>query len=279
VVADGARVLLPEAEAGDEPTLLARRLPGAAVLCGPNRATLASRAVAELGADALVLDDGFQHRALGRDLDVVVLDAAAPVGNGRLLPRGPNREPWAALRRAHVAWLSRADQAAPSALERLRARAAAATGRAPIESAHAVVDVLDGSLARSHGAGALSGRRVLALSALARPEGFRATLAGMGASVAAERTFRDHHRFTTAELEEVLRACAAAGCDAVATTEKDAVRLPPRLASDPRWRVVRISATVTAGAAELDALLGEALVRGDARRRSAAAAASGGSAA
>jgi len=255
VVSDGTRVLLAAEDAGDEPFLLARRLPSAAVLCGPSRAELARRAVEELRADALVLDDGFQHRRLARDVDVVVLDAANPAGNGRLLPRGPNREPWSALSRAQLAWISRVDQAAPRELEALRARVRAATGREPVQSRHAVTDVLDGSLANSLGKGALAGRRALLLCALARPDGFRRTLADLGAVVAGERVFRDHHAFSEGEIEEALRAAAAAGCDVVATTEKDAVRLPPRLAADPHVHVVRISAEIVAGGDVLDALL------------------------
>ncbi len=258
VVSDGARVLLAPEDAGDEPFLLARRLPSSAVLCGPARAELARRAVEELGADALVLDDGFQHRPLARDVDVVVLDAANPAGNGHLLPRGPNREPWSALSRASLAWISRVDQAPPGALGALRERVRAATGRPAVESRHAVTDVLDAALLRSLGKGTLGGRRVLLLCALARPEGFRRTLAGLGAVVAVERVFRDHHPFTEGEIEEALRAAAASGCDVVATTEKDAVRLPPRLAADPRIHVVRISAEIVAGGDVLDELLDQA---------------------
>jgi tetraacyldisaccharide 4'-kinase len=259
VVTDGARLLLDARDAGDEPYLVARRLPGVRVLCGPRRVALARVAVERLGADALVLDDGFQHRALARDLDVVVVDAANPVGNGRLLPRGPNREPWSALRRASLAWLSRVDGAGPEALDRLRAAAREATGRDPVESRHGVVDVLDGALERASGPGALSGRRVLLVCALARPGGFRRTLATMGAEVAGERVFRDHHAFTDGELDEASRAADALRCDAIATTEKDAVRLPPTFAADPRVRVVRIAAEITAGAELLDALLEAAL--------------------
>jgi tetraacyldisaccharide 4'-kinase len=259
VVSDGARVVLGPSEAGDEPALLARRLPGAAVLCGPRRAELARRAVEELSADVLLLDDGFQHRALHRDLDVVVLDAANPSGNGRLLPRGPNREAPAALGRAQLAWLSRVDQAAPERVGELRRRVAAATGRPPVESRHAVTDVLDGALASSLGADALRGRRALLLCALARPDGFRRTLAALGVEVRAERVFRDHHPFTAGELEEALAAADRAGCEVVATTEKDAVRLPPALAADPRWRVVRISAEIMAGGEVLDSLLDHVL--------------------
>jgi tetraacyldisaccharide 4'-kinase len=255
VVSDGAAVRLGAAEGGDEPVLVARRLPGVAVLCGPRRADLARTAVATLGADALLLDDGFQHRALARDLDVVVLDAANPFGNGHLLPRGPNRESPSALRRANLAWLAKVDGAEPAALDRLRVLARDATGRAPVESRVAVTDVVDGSLDRSLGVAALAGARVLLLSALARPDAFRRTVASLGATIAAERTFPDHHRFSRDELDEVLRAAEAAGCDRVVTTEKDAVRLDAGHARDPRVCAVRIEAEVVSGGGELDVLL------------------------
>jgi tetraacyldisaccharide 4'-kinase len=269
IVSDGARVLLSAEEGGDEPVLVARRLPGARVLCGPRRAELARTAVRELGADVLLLDDGFQHRALARDLDVVVLDAAAPFGNGRLLPAGPNREPRAALRRAGLVWLSRVDQAAAGMLSSLRELAREATGRAPIESRHAAVDVVDASLERSLGADALRGRRVLLLAGIARPDGFRRTVAAMGAERVAERIFPDHHRFAPADLDEALRAADAARCELVVTTEKDAVRLPPGHAADPRLRAVRIEAEILAGAEGLEAALDAAV--GEARSRETAA--------
>jgi tetraacyldisaccharide 4'-kinase len=259
VVSDGARVLLDAAEGGDEPVLVARRLPAAAVLCGPRRADLARTAVAEHGADALLLDDGFQHRALARDLDVVVLDAANPFGNGRLLPAGPNREPRAALRRAGLVWLSRVDQAEPAGLEALRALARGATGRDPVESRHAPVEIVDGALGRAFGVEALRGRRVLLLAGIARPGGFRRTLAALGAEVGAEAVFPDHHRFAPADLAAALRAADAARCELVVTTEKDAVRLPAAAAADPRVRAVRIEAEIVRGGELLEAALDAAL--------------------
>jgi tetraacyldisaccharide 4'-kinase len=267
VVSDGRQVLLDAAAGGDEPVLLARRLPRARVLCGPRRAALAELAVARHAADALLLDDGLQHRALARDLDVVVLDAANPLGNGWLLPAGPGREPAAALRRAGLVWLSRVDQAAPAVLERWRALAHAATGRMPVESRHAPLDVVDGLLERSLGPDVLRGRAVLLLCGLARPGAFRRTVEGLGARVVAERRHPDHHRFTPAELAEALAAAAAAGAELVVTTEKDAVRLEPGQACEPRLAVVRIEAEVLAGAAALDEVLDAALAAGDVRRR------------
>jgi tetraacyldisaccharide 4'-kinase len=259
VVSDGSRVLLGAAEAGDEPALVARRLPGVRVLCGPRRAELARTAVEALGADVLLLDDGFQHRALARDLDVVVLDAADAFGNGHLLPAGPNREPRSALRRAGLVWLSRVDQADPGAVAALRGLAREATGRPPVESRHAPVDVLDGTLGRGLGLDALRGRRVLLLAGVARPAGVRRTVAALGAEVVAERLFPDHHRFAAGEVADVLREADRARCEVVVTTEKDAVRLPPEAAGDPRLRVVTIEAELVAGEEELERAIDGAL--------------------
>jgi tetraacyldisaccharide 4'-kinase len=217
------------------------------VLCAPRRADLLPLAA---GADVLLLDDGFQHRALARDLDVVVLDASSPFGNGHLLPAGPNREPRAALRRAGLVWLTRVDQTDPAALDALRELARAATGRAPVESRHAVVDVVDGALARSLGKDALRGSRAALLSGIAKPASFRRTVEALGAVVIAEHVFADHHRFSHAD---VLGALGSA--EWLVTTEKDAVRVPADLVADPRLRVVRIAAEVVRGGEVLDEAL------------------------
>ncbi|HSM93570.1 MAG TPA: tetraacyldisaccharide 4'-kinase [Anaeromyxobacteraceae bacterium] len=266
VVSDGGNVLLDAAEGGDEPVLLARRLPGVPVLCGPRRAELARRAVDELGADVLVLDDGFQHRGLGRDLDVVLLDAANPFGNGRCLPAGPNREPRSALRRAGRVWLSRVDQVdgpgSAEALARLRALAREATGAEPVESRHAPEELLDGTLATPLGLSSLQGQRVLLLSGLARPGSFRRTVEGLGAGIGAELRHPDHHRFSRGDVEEALREAARSGCARIVTTEKDALRLPADLAAHPSIAVLRIRAEIVRGGEGLDAALDAALASG-----------------
>ena len=261
VVSDGRSVRLGAGEGGDEPVLVARRLPGVRVLCGPRRAELARLAVAEHGADALLLDDGFQHRALARDLDLVALDASNPFGNGHCLPRGPNREPASALRRADLVWLSRVDQAARGDLAGLRELARRLTGRDPVESRHAPVALLDGRLEPRDVPGSLRGARVVLLSGLARPAGFRRTAEALGASVVAERSYPDHHPFAEAEVDEALSALEPSGADWLLTTEKDAVRLPPSRAGHPRLRVLRVEAEIVAGGEGLDAALAEALSR------------------
>jgi tetraacyldisaccharide 4'-kinase len=264
VVSDFERVLLSAADGSDEGVLVARRLPGVAVLCGPRRAELARLAQGALGADVLLLDDGFQHRALARDLDVVVLDAGNPFGNGHLLPRGPNREPRTALRRAGLVWLSRVEGAAAGALEALRALAREATGHDPVEAQHRPLDVLDGQLQTSFGLETLRGRRVRLLVGIARPGTFRRTIEGLGAVVTGERRFRDHHRFSEEELKEVLGPAGgngAQGGEWVVTTEKDAVRLGAQAARHPRLRVLRIEAQVVRGEEVLGRALDAALAR------------------
>jgi tetraacyldisaccharide 4'-kinase len=118
---------------------------------------------------------------------------------------------------------------------------------------------VDAALLPAGGLELLRGRRVLLLAGIARPGGFRRTLAGLGAEVAAEALFPDHHRFAPADVEGALRAADAARCDLVVTTEKDAVRLPPGAAADPRLRALRIEAEILAGAAPLDDALDAAL--------------------
>jgi tetraacyldisaccharide 4'-kinase len=254
-VADGERVILDASQGGDEPVMLARRLPGLRVLCGPDRASLAGKAVA-LGADVLLLDDGFQHRRLRRDLDVVVLDAGNPWGNGHCLPRGPNREPPSALGRAGLVWLGHVDRAPPEALEPLRLLARRFTGRAPVESRHAPRDLADGRLLRFFPLEALAGRRVGLLTGVARPGSVRRTVEGLGAEVVEAYPFPDHHRFTEGEVAHALEAASRAGATQLVTTEKDAVRLPVALAGDDRLRVVRIDAEIVAGETELEDVLG-----------------------
>lgn len=202
-------------EAGDEPLLLARRCPEARVLVGADRRTLARRARDEFGLEVVLLDDGFQHRRLARDEDVVVVDEAAGFGNGKLLPRGPLREPLSALRRATLFWVRVATTPGhslpplPGPQVRTRYRPTAwvdpAGADLPPES--------------------LSGVPVVALAGLARPGNFLRTLRQLGASIQDAALFPDHHRFTASELREVETRAARHGARIV-TTEKDAVRLP-----------------------------------------------------
>ncbi|MHA7629741.1 tetraacyldisaccharide 4'-kinase [Corallococcus sp. M7] len=240
----GAEPLPEVTQAGDEPLLLARRCPGARLFVGANRVAAAFRDRDDFGLDTVLLDDGFQHRRLHRDEDLVVVDEAVGLGNGQLLPRGPLREPPAALRRATLLWLraSSGDAAPNPWLEAVTAPR--------VRTRYGPTGWWDPS-GTEHATKALEGRPVLALAGLARPGGFLKTVTTLGAEVRDAALFPDHHRFTADELRQVEARARHHGA-LVVTTEKDAVRLP---AGFEAW-VVRLGVEVLEGEAHLKRALG-----------------------
>ena len=264
VVSDGTGPHVDVRAAGDEPTLIALRCPGVPVLVGPDRATLAREAIQRFGARTLVLDDGFQHLSLARDLDVVVLDASSPFGNGYLLPRGPLREPREALSAACLVWLSKIDQADPGRAADLEAEVRRFTQAPIVRASYRAVDVADG-MGASQGRQALAGKKVLMLAGLARPDSFRRTLEAMGAIVSAERLLPDHGWVRPMDLDEARLQSQRLGLDAIALTEKDAVRLPDSARKGP-LAVVRIDVELCGDG---EATLGR-LLSGEAPSRAAA---------
>lgn len=213
--------------------------------------------------DALVLDDGFQHRRLARDLDVVLLDAADPFGGGRLLPRGMLRESPAALARAHAVVLTRVEHATADALAHAQAAVARFTA-APVACARTVAQALEVEGARLPTA-ALSGQPVVALSGLGRPEAFEATLGALGARLVGRRRLRDHGALTAAGWAQVQREAASAGARWVVITRKDAVKVPQ--ASSARagavpCAVLDVDLEVLRGEDDLMALVRRAVSRG-----------------
>ena len=215
----------PGARLNDEGMMLQRRLPWLLQEQDPDRAA-GGRRLCEQGADFVVLDDGMQHRRLHRDRDLVCLDAALPFGNGHCLPAGDLREFRGGLARAGIVLLTRAGALAPDALV-ARIRRVHELAGAPVP-VHATEHAPCALRRQPDGAelplSALTGQRVVLLSAIAKPDSFRGTMAALGAEIAAEFRHRDHHRFTAAELEQARRAADAAGAWLV-TTEKDDARL------------------------------------------------------
>jgi tetraacyldisaccharide 4'-kinase len=211
--------LVDAAACGDEPLLCAWRAPWLFVLAGPSRRLLAE-AACDAGADVLVLDDGLQHHALLRDLDVIVADATNPLGNGRLLPRGPLREGPEALARVGargLLWLTGAGGPPSAQAERLISVATRAGLAGPVRSSF----VTAGPEALQ-----LRGARAVLLSGIARPERFHAQVRALGADVRATLAYGDHHWFSAAELA-AARALAQREGARLVTTEKDAARLGP----------------------------------------------------
>ena len=224
----------PRTGLDDENRMLAALAPGIPVVADPDRARGASCAIAEHGADVLVLDDGFQHRRLARDLDIVLVDSLRPFGGGHLLPRGLLREPLNGLTRAGAVVLTRSDQAEPPRLQGIKEAVARYAGQVPIALAvHRPVG-LQGSGAGRHGGDPFSLEdlregRWAAFCGLGNPEAFRLTLEGLGAHVARFAVFPDHHRYDSEEVAVLLADARRHGCRGLVTTEKDAIKVEPLL--------------------------------------------------
>lgn len=238
--ADGGR--------NDEAMVLEENLPDVPHLQGADRVAVGLTAVAELDSEVIVLDDGFQHRRLARDLDVVLVDATRPLADEYLFPRGMLREPVGALRRAGVVVLTRCDQVEPASVGSQRGWLAERCPGVPIlEAVHHPVELMSAA-GRTADAGELRGRTVGAFCGLGNPDSFRRTLDGLGANVVAFRAFPDHHPYTRADVDDLTRWAATLPTDAwVVTSQKDLVKLRlADLAGRPVW-AVRVGVRFTAG--------------------------------
>ncbi len=235
----------------DEAKLLARALPDVPLVVGADRRKTAAAAVAH-GANVLLLDDGFQHRRLARDIDLVLLDARDPFGGDWQLPRGFLREPGSGLARASAVLITRAQRASPAALMALRSIVTTKAKRVvPIVAEnHRPVALVDLAASTSAPLDRVRGRRVLAFSGIGDPEALRETLEALGASVVSSLAFPDHHAFAATDLDSIRRAARDVEC--VVTTEKDAMRLGGFALDRPLY-ALRIAAEFEIGP-DLDAL-------------------------
>ncbi|MCD4699021.1 MAG: tetraacyldisaccharide 4'-kinase [Phycisphaerae bacterium] len=215
----------------DEAELL-KRLTGVPVIINPDRASGAQKAIAG-GADVLVMDDGFQHLRLGRDLDIVLIDATRPFDGGVCLPAGRLREPLTALRDAHAIVITRSDTVPAEKLNNLRKRLACLAPQASIHTAvHKPARIID-----ENGVellpDALYGRKVCAFCGIGNPEGFFATLTDIGARIAERVVFGDHIDYGPSEMERITAAADSSGAETVVTTAKDRIKID-NLSSLPR---------------------------------------------
>lgn len=246
----------------DEELLIRKACPAVAYVCESNRFRGADLAIKRMGADAIVLDDAFQHRRLHRDLDIVLIDALCPFGFGHVLPRGLLREPLSGLARAHVAIVTRFDQAPQHELQRIETVFRNHNHDAPIIRSCTKVSGIE-YLDAVPVAGIAPGMRVLAFAGIGRPQGFAATLASLGLEVVATRWWPDHHPYRQVEITRMLEDPRNPPYDLAMTTEKDAVKIVQLKGLDPRSiGVVRIGLEFPGGGdAVLNRLVEQAIGR------------------
>jgi len=221
LVTDGERILLHPEESGDEAYLIAHRLKGIPVLVGKDRFKNGLMALQKVKIQGFLLDDGFQHLSLYRDLNILLIDSLTGFGNGYLLPRGILREPLSALRRADLFVLTKVKDkkdslSLESKLKEIHPRVEIFHSHyEPIEFVNPYGEIKELSF--------MKGKRVFAFSGIARPETFSSLLEEVGVEIKGELTFPDHHFYSPSDLERIGRE--ARGVDFLVTTEKDMVKL------------------------------------------------------
>ena len=228
IVSDGDEIIADAARAGDEPLLLAERLKGlAAVISDADRVSAARWAVEHFHSDVFVLDDGFQHLRVARNLNILTVDATNPWGNGRLLPAGVLRESRTELTRAECIVITRADDPNPTAELQREIKAQSKDcpvfcSRMRLVGLRAVQGTPDQPLIAGE---EIRASKIAAFCGLGNPESFFSLLRRGGYQPVHTKSFRDHHRYTQTDVDRIVRESVARGAQILLTTAKDEVKL------------------------------------------------------
>jgi tetraacyldisaccharide 4'-kinase len=205
----------------DEPAILTESCTQAKVIVNPNRAEAAAEAVDKFGAKVLIMDDGFQHRRLARDLDIVTIDATCPFGYGKVLPAGLLREPVASLRRADAAVLTRCDQISESELSRIEKKLQLINPDMVIaKSIHNPIcaKTLTGEKITIE---QLKDKKIFAFCGIGNPDAFLNTIRNTGANLVGSKIYNDHHRYTDSDVDDIHGQANRLGADLILSTQKD----------------------------------------------------------
>ncbi len=230
-VSNGKEILCEPNTSGDEPFLLAKLCPGARVVVDRDRYTAGKWLEDRAQISVFILDDGYQHIRLARDLNLLLINASEPLDQAKMIPFGRLREPLTEMRRADAVIITRSERSFDRpAFENTIRRFA--RPNIPIFYAHHLMTGLTGL---SEGArvdvSTFAGRSIAAVSGIARPESFVADLERLGMKIALRRDFDDHHRYSRQELLNIVEHAREAQAEAIITTEKDAANLPEGFAN------------------------------------------------
>ncbi len=254
LVSDGKEILCNVEEAGDEPYLLAKNLKDTVVFAGKNRYETGKIAEEKFNIDTVVLDDGFQHWRLHRDINIVVINASSPFGNGYVFPRGNLREPYKCLKRADCFIITKTDMI--KNIEIIKKRLLA------INSSAQVITTIHRPVCLEHIAGdeqldieCIKGKKIIALSSLGDPVSFENTLEYIGAEIVEKLRYPDHHWYSEDDIDNIQARQKALNAKFIITTQKDAVRLQRVETQDfASLRVLRIEVEIISGSDRLEKL-------------------------
>ncbi|MDG1138929.1 MAG: tetraacyldisaccharide 4'-kinase [Opitutales bacterium] len=224
VVSDGNKMLMDSEEAGDEPFMLAKNLPGVVVITGRDRVKSGKFAIKKFKADALILDDGFQYLPIKGKMNLLLVDQTNPFGNRCLLPRGILREPVSHLKRASYVFLTKSESEPDlNLLETIREYNKTAE---IIRCVHKPRYFQEVNGIEQKGLNFLHESFVGVFCGIASPRGFENIINRMSGELRYKKRFLDHHRYETQELDHMFQQAKNSGADVMVTTEKDAVRIP-----------------------------------------------------
>ena len=209
----------------DEQNMLKKKLLDIPIMVGEDRVRSAHKAIRLYGSDTAVMDDGFQHWELARDLDIVLIDSRNPFGNGHLFPRGVLRETVNAIKRADVIVFTKVDKKAASIDAIKRKFDSIKPGLVYVESAHRPMLVYDQRTRKDLPVTILSKKRVVLLSGIGDPHYFEESVRGLGADIAEHIIYPDHHNYTQDDMAAILRRCDERKFDFILMTEKDEVKI------------------------------------------------------
>ncbi len=248
-------------ELSDEPALLAAQCADVPVIVNPDRVAGAAEAIRSHGAQVLVMDDGFQHRRLARDLDIVTIDATRPFGYGKLLPAGLLREPVSGLSRAHAVVLTRCDHVPEDALQQIEEVIRKTNNESVIARSIHKPTGLETDQGVEIDLDAIKGKKVFAFCGLGNPQAFLRTVESLGAALVGTKAFDDHYRYTEEDLSDIRRQARERQAGLVLTTQKDCTKIT-RLdvpQDHPPLAFLAVELRITAGAQPLTALIDRVL--------------------
>jgi tetraacyldisaccharide 4'-kinase len=245
VVSDGKEILLTQEISGDEPWLMANALKSIPVIVSQTRYLAGLKAKNDFNSNFFILDDGFQHIRLKRDMDVVLADAKSPFGNGHLLPWGPLREPLSGLKRADAVLFTRSRNFHPEKYKK-------SVFKKPMFMGDHVPDkIIFPSGKKVVDLSYLNGKRVSAFSGIAKPVSFKKSLLNLGANVVSFKAFGDHYPFRKKDLEKLIRELEDFRGDILITTEKDWARIRDMTKNIKNLAFLTINFVITSGKDEL----------------------------
>jgi tetraacyldisaccharide 4'-kinase len=222
-VSNGTEILSGPRESGDEPYLLANSCPGVRVVVDRDRYQAGKWLAERAAVSVFILDDGFQHLQLARDLNLLLVDATEPLEEAEMLPLGRLREPLQGMHRSDAVIVTRSDQPFDRRLLEMTITKYSRRTIPVIYASHKITKLR--RLGNQGDVSSFTNDKVAAFSGIARPERFSDDLRNLGMSVVLRRDFPDHHRYSRQEFDEIIEAALAAGARAVMTTEKDAANL------------------------------------------------------